>query len=462
MRLRGISFRSVFVVAVFAGLCAAPSWVFGQGGGGVVVDAAGQVKVKSVVEQDGRLVKERAAAARASLNPKVATYSKLRYISLKHLEQAILDKQGNLTEEMKNLAGLLRVRYVFFFPDSKDIVIAGPAEGWMADAVGRTVGLQSGRPVVQLQDLVVALRMFPAGGEPTRLIGCSIDPTQEGLAAMQQFLRSIGSFADPRNAQRTQMIVEGLQNNLGLQTVSVHGVPPTTHFAQVLVEADYRMKLIGIGLEKPPVRMVSFVDRATPGEISRNALVRWFFTPDYQCVRTSEDGLAMELVGDGVKLVGEDELVSTGGERKAVGRGNKASQAFVASFTKFYSELADRSPVYAELRNLIDLSVAAAYIQEQDLYGKAEWKMEFFGNEKNYSVETFNAPKQVATAVNAIWRGNRLMTPVGGGVQIEALMALAPEKRLSDDKAKVAKLREQTKIELPKGHWWWDGVAAGK
>ena len=39
---------------------------------------------------------------------------------------------------------------------------------------------------------------------------------------------------------------------------------PKTHFAQVLVEADYRMKLIGIGLEQPPVRMVSYVDRANP------------------------------------------------------------------------------------------------------------------------------------------------------------------------------------------------------
>ena len=84
----------------------------------------------------------------------------------------------------------------------------------------------------------------------------------------------------------------------------------------------------------------------------------------------------MELVGDGVKLVGEDELVSAEGERQAAGRGDKASQAFVTSFTKIYSELADRSPVYAELRNLIDLAVAAAYIQQQDLYGKAGWKME--------------------------------------------------------------------------------------
>ena len=189
--------------------------------------------------------------------------------------------------------------------------------------------------------------------------------------------------------------------------MSVNGVSPKTHFAQVLVEADYRMKLIGIGLEKPPVRLVSYVDRANPAQVSRNALQRWYFVPDYQCVRVSDDRLAMELVGDGVKLVGEGR---TGhGRRAAASRGqksNKASQDFVTSFTKKYPELADRSPVYAELRNLIDLSVAAAYIQKQDFYGKAGWKMPLLGNEKDFAVETYNSPKQVAAAVNAIWKGH--------------------------------------------------------
>ena len=108
-----------------------------------------------------------------------------------------------------------------------------------------------------------------------------------------------------------------MRNSLGYQNVTVNGVSPKTHFAQVMVEADYRMKLIGIGLERPPVRMVSYVDRAKPSEVSRNALQRWFFVPDYQCVRESDDKLAMELVGDGVKLVGEDEVVMANGERRA-------------------------------------------------------------------------------------------------------------------------------------------------
>jgi hypothetical protein len=289
------------------------------------------------------------------------------------------------------------------------------------------------------------------------VIGCSIDPTPEGLQALQQFLRSNPTtFVRGQEQAVAPRLVEGLRSSLGMQNVTVNGVPPKTHFAQVLVEADYRMKLIGIGLEQPPVRMTSFVDRVNPSQVARNALFRWFFVPDYQCVRTSEDGLAMELVGDGVKLVGEDEMVAEGGKRVVSGRSNMASQAFVTSFTQKYPTLAERSPVYAELRNLIDLSVAAAFIQKQDYYGKADWKMAFFGNEESMPTEVYNAPKQVESTVTTVWKGSRLMTPIAGGVRIEALMAIKPENVLADEKGSVARLHQETGLKLAPGQWWWD------
>ena len=458
MLSRSLVLRSVIGGVVLAAAMAAPKIVFAQAAG-VAIDASGVVTLKSTADQSGQLTKQQQAAIRAGLNTEAAKRSPMRDISLKHLENAIHEKNGAISDEMRYLAGLLRVRYVFFYPDSGDIVIAGPAEGWTTDPAGRVVGISSDRPVVRLDDLCVALRAFPPSGSIARLIGCSIDPTKEGLAAMQRFLRSIGSNADPRDAQRTQFIVEGLQSNLGLQRVTVNGVSPKTHFAVVMVEADYRMKLIGIGLEKPPVRLVSWVDRPTAAQsISRNAMARWYFTPDYECVRTSSDGTAMELVGDGVKVVGEDELVSSNGQRTAANhaQGNAASHAFVQDFTKMYSALAEKSPVYAELRNLIDLTVMAAYIQQHDFYGKANWKMDVLGDESIVSTQTDNAPKQVASAVNAIWKGYRLLTPIGGGVEIQPLMALAPEKILDDKDAKVSHARETVKIPLAKGRWWWD------
>lgn len=424
---------------------------------GVAVDAQGVLRKQTFADPGGMLTRQRIAAAKAALARDLLQFSAMRKISLTRLEQAIQKNKGALTDEMRYLAGLLRVRYVFFYPDSKDIVLAGPAEGWMTDLSDRVVGITSNRPVLQLQDLIVALRAFPPDQEGAAVISCSIDPTQEGLTAMQNFLRQLGStFMAGQEQAVAQQVMQGLPASLGMQNISIEGISPKTHFAQVMVEADYRMKLIGIGLERPPVRMVSFVDKATPAQVSRNALFRWYFVPDYQCVRVAEDDLAAELVGDGVKLIGEDELVSAQGGRTRAGKASMASQAFCNSFTQKYSQLADRSPVYAQLRNLIDLAVAAAFIQEHGYYEKAGWTLGLFADEKALPVETCSAPKHVEPAVAAVWKGSRLMTPIGGGVQIDATTALKPENLLPDEDGKVAKAHRETKPELAEGQWWWD------
>jgi hypothetical protein len=51
-----------------------------------------------------------------------------------------------------------RIEYVFAYPDSHDIVLAGPAEGWTVDDRGNVVGTNSGAAVLHLVDLIAALR----------------------------------------------------------------------------------------------------------------------------------------------------------------------------------------------------------------------------------------------------------------------------------------------------------------
>ncbi len=107
---------------------------------GVLVDPNGVLRTQIYMDQTGQLMWQRMAAAKAQLNPKLAKPSPMRKISLTRLDAAIREKQKageKPTDEMKNLAGLTRVQYVFYYPDTKDIVIAGPAEGWAADLSGR-------------------------------------------------------------------------------------------------------------------------------------------------------------------------------------------------------------------------------------------------------------------------------------------------------------------------------------
>lgn len=432
----------------------------GGGGGvqaaGVVISPEGVLRVKQFGVNNPGLVKKWRSEVKSRLPGDLAKGSELRKVSLNRLEAAVaasLEKGQPLPDEVKYLAGLTRLQYVFFYPDTKDVVIAGPAEAYALDASGRCIGVDSGRAVLELQDLVVALRAFKAGGDPTAQIGCSIDPTSEGLANMQQYLVSISGRVSPNDAGT---IVENLKVRLGLQKVTVQGISPDTHFAQVLVEADYRMKLIGIGIETPPVKIASYVSKASPASVSRNALQRWFFEPNYDCVSMSDDGLAMELVGEGVKLIGEGERVQADGTRANVGNtGSRASELFCHGFTSNYPSLAKKVPVYAQLRNLMDMAIAAAHIQEQDFATKAEWNMEVFGNEEKFAVEVYETPKTVETACTAVFKGSTLMTPVGGGVVMFPTKAL--EKHNVKVDAKVSEVRTSVTLEkLEKSQWWWD------
>lgn len=424
---------------------------------GIAVDAAGVLRMNRVIDRAGALTRTRIDAARKSSDPSAWRKSDLRKISLNRLEAAIQARQAageKPTDEMKNLAGLTRVSHVFFYPESNDIVIAGPAEGWAEDLSGRVRGVETGRPVVLLEDLVVALRAFSPQGRGASVIMCSIDPTQQGLANLQEFLRRVGRV-NPNLPE--QQIVRGLRDSLGMQVITISGIPANTHFAQVMVEADYRMKLIGIGLERPRTNIPSYVQLANPRAIAQNALQRWYFVPNYECVRVSEDQLAMELVGEGVKLIGEDEFVAGDGTR-VEGKGeNTASKRFTETFTAKYAELASEIPVYAQLRNMIDLSIAAAFIQQQDYYGKAGWLMNFFGDESQFAVGTVNAPKLVESAVTSYRKGNTLVTPIGGGVEIRAAMALKSENLLKDEQGQVQQTRSNIKLDqLGEGQWWWD------
>ena len=425
---------------------------------GVAVDANGVLQALSSVEFGGPLMQQRLMQARANLDRDIARRSQLRKVSLTRLAKVVGQRiqQGHGPDQaMKNLAGLTRIQYVFYYPESKDIVIAGPAEGWMQNLAGRTVGIDTGHPIVELQDLAVALRAFPPGGESSSMVYCSIDATPEGLANMQQFLQNTGRYF--AGGIDEQQIVQGLRDSLGMQVITLGGIPGNTHFAQVMVEADYRMKLIGIGLEPTPARFSSYIELANYRSIAANAMCRWWFVPDYQRVRVSEDGYAAELVGNGVKLVGEDEVVTGDGARQQTGRQNRASRKFTESFTRKYAEIARNAPVYGQLRNCVDLLVAAAFIQQNDLYGQAGWDLSVLGNEQAYPVQIYNAPERVAAAVNGVWKNRTFGTPIGGGVQIQAQQALSSENLLADEEGSVQSARDGIDLkELPADKWWWD------
>lgn len=426
---------------------------------GVEVDAQGLLQTRVFQDPTGELTKLRINAAKQHLDPNLQNVSKMRMISLQRFEAAIkekLDAGESLTPDMKYMAGLTSITHVFYYPESKDIVIAGPAEGFYQNLAGRVVGIDSGKPVLTLEDFCVALRAYPATGEKTRVIACSIDPTQEGSKRLQETHRAIaqsGSFRPGNEAE----VVTAFREALGNQNITIKGISPKTRFAQVLIEADYRMKLIGIGLEQPAVKFKSFVEAVNPRSGAGNQLQRWYFIPDYDTIKVSEDELAMELVGQGAKLVGANELVRRDGSRVQSAKPNRASKGFTVNFTKKFPKLAEKTPIFAELKNMIDLSIVAAYIQEMDYYGQSGWEMAVLGDEAQIPTEIYNEPKQVEPAINALWKNGLFMTPIGGGVNIQPRQALTADHMKYDETSEVDRVRSEVKIDgIADGQWWWE------
>ena len=103
------------------------------------------------------------------------------------------------------------------------------------------------------------------------------------------------------------------------------------------------------------------------------------------------------------------------------------------------------------------MAIVAAYIQNQDFYGQSGHFFDFFSDESEFPVESYEQPKQVETAVNAVWKGNRLMTPIGGGVEINAAKAVSKDVVKVDENGSLAQAQKQLGgVDLADGQWWWD------
>jgi hypothetical protein len=410
--------------------------------GGVVVNVDGVLS-----NIDPRSRKELAELRRKALDrvPVAMTETtELRMISLRALDGALaqlVKEDQPIPDEMRYLAGLQRVQYIFVDTDNRDIVLAGPAEGWKVDDLGNVVGMTTGRPVLQLDDLVVALRSADEarnGG-----ITCSIDPTAEGMQRLQQYLSTKRTIGNPAQTLRDY------EQSLGPQQISVTGVPGSSRFASVLVAADYRMKRLAMKMDEPPVPgLPSFLDMARPGGAMTP---RWWLSPNYEALHRDAEGLAWELRGVGVKCLTAEDTFGSAGERTSTGQASPIAQKWADNMTARYEALAAKEPIFAELRNCIDLAVVSALILKEDLVARAGSELPTLIGERQYSVAEFHVPKQVHTKATAVKKGRNWVITASGGVMIqpwELIQTAQASSTVAPVRSKAIGSRHDT--------WWWN------
>ncbi len=178
----------------------------------------------------------------------------------------------------------------------------------------------------------------------------------------------------PLNERNLPRLEEAMQQAFGPQQITLNGVPENSHLARVLVAADYRMKRLAMKLDESPIR--GFPSYRRPGQEIRSASCRttnprWWLAATTNRSPKARDGLAWELRGRGVKCLTENDIIAADGSAQPTGKTSTVAQQWADLMTDKYEQLAAQEPVFGELRNVMDLCVVAAVIDQHELAAQA-------------------------------------------------------------------------------------------
>ena len=409
---------------------------------GVYVDPKGYMKR---MKESGQLpVNLRLATSEIAKHP-WRQASKLRTVSLKQLDASLAASRGSGLQpsiDLLNVAGLSRITYLKVLPIEEDILIAGPAG---ENAHG-----------FLLQDLATVAALI---NKQTSPLGCSIEPTNQGILAAQQMLQERGAI--DRLARNPKMLVEQMQEKIGAHNVSVFGLPAHCSTALALVDADEHMKRIGFGTVTTTPYVKSYFDfldeQAT---VPNQSLVRWWFAFSNEPIRANGANQMFQLPDNVVCVLSEQQWVSQTAERAPTGQHDSSADKFAKELTRNIPELRKTLPTYARLCGVFEaglaLQIALEINGEQNLRG---WFPNLCILGKSLCETPLAAsPKSVEglTTWHRLKSGTTVAV-VSGGVKIDLPSAAGRENW---EYAKfLATSAVPTQAAVPTtahSQWWWD------
>ena len=420
----------------------------GNGGvGGIRIDANGLVDQFVTAAMNHRdLQKRLESSAARNLPTDLNQPSEMRCVSIRSVDIEIdqLLKTGQpLPSTVLYLAGLTRIDFVFISGDTGDIIIAGPAEGFATQPDGRVVGIKSRRPVLCLDDLLVALRT----SDRRTTFGCSFDPDQGRLAKTQQLLRQNTMASSAADAERGFVQIGGVMGNWN---VSVFGVPEFSHMAASLVEADYSLKRLTTGDGNPQVRgFKSYLSLMRP---NADSMRRWWFSPRYDAIETDAERLVWRLNGPRLQVSAQDEIVDADGNRQDAPATHVSLEKYAQQFTEKIPALAENVAAIAQLQNIVDILLVAAIIERSRSEDRVNWQPLVLDDQQRLPLQEFGIPKETPSIVKVRMAGQRtVLGLIAGGVTITPYRILADAKTTTDGDGLALPDRKDHN-----SSWWWD------
>ena len=297
-----------------------------------------------------------------------------RALSLRVLQEQVKACANGKTcsAEVMHLAGLSQLEGYVIDPETHDVIL-----------VGKVV---EGAPPLYLEDVVIALR------DAWRLYGyykgktfyysdpgCSIDPHPNVIQELQRTGQYLQGHPSP--AGRAEALDYWHKVCHMPQQVRVLGIPFNTHFAKVMVDADYFMKKLVDGSEAvhgfkfhslTDLHVDATEQAMTQGRrtaVATDTMSRFWFHAG-RTVLLEDPGM-VEIKQVPVQLLTEQEHLSKKGDIVGNGHPDPLAKRWAQTFTDHYGRIASEHPIYRELENLYRFVALARSMKLQNAWQSA-------------------------------------------------------------------------------------------
>lgn len=368
-----------------------------------------------------------------------------------HLDRQLAEGQPFAPETLY-LAGLSTIDRIVL--TGHDVRLYGRVGG-IVDVAAMPIDRTTGAAPIELASLVEAFRCVTTHS----VIGCTIDPTQQGLANAA----AVGD--DLANGKIAFGVVDvAVKQALGEQRVGVFGLRSTTPLAYRMIAVDRHMKQLALGEFDMPNGVPNYFDAIKQNialGVPDDLLLRLWLTANPIKVRCDANYRVFEMSGRPIRLASENQVAIDDGTRGPIRR-DPASESFVESFNDHWAAIREMYPAYGSIESLFSAAAIGKILYE---YGDdfAKDVVDHIAQVRPHDDVVLRTPQSVASiaATDTIRHGrtrHRLLI-ASGGVSLAADSMLRSEPtiypNLADDLASHSHAAPRATADRPVV-WWWD------
>ena len=177
----------------------------------------------------------------------------------------------------------------------------------------------------------------------------------------------------------------------------------------------------------------------------------------YDPVATNTARDIFQIIGPGVQVLSENELLAARGRRVHTGQSDELNRRFASRFTAVFEQLSRKFPIYAELKNLFDLALVVALLETEGIFERVGWQQGLLLDSHRLRLPAVVTPKHVETIINhRVIRGRHILAGVSGGVWLDTNKSLRLQKMNQTAESATDRSRAVAPNANEERIWWWD------